>query len=42
MYQHQERDGEQNRKPGGKTCVKRYGKCVFKGGGCNGQDKMQY
>ena len=26
----QERDGEKDRKPGGKTCVKVYGKCGVK------------
>ena len=31
MHQYQERDGEDERKPGGKTCVKEmYGKCGLK------------
>ena len=40
MHQYQERDGEEDRKPAGKTRVKEMSK-VVKGGGCTGQDKVE-
>ena len=40
MHQYHERDREEDRKQGGKTLVKRYGKCGVKGGGRNGQNKV--
>ena len=42
MYnQYQERDGEEDRKPGGKTCVKDIWKVRVKRGGRTGQDKVK-
>ena len=40
----QEKDREEDRKPGGKTCVKEryiYGKFGVRGGGRTGQDKVE-
>ena len=42
MHQHQERDAEEERKPGGKTRVRDiYGKCGVKGAGRTGQAKVE-
>ena len=42
MHQYKDRDGEEDRKPGGKTRVKEiYGKCGVKGGGRTGQDNVE-
>ena len=40
MHQYKETDGEEDRNTDGKTCVKRYGKCWFKGGRLTGQDQV--
>ena len=42
MHQYQERDGEKDRKPGGKTSVKDIWEgCGVKGGGRTRQDKVE-
>ena len=41
MHQYQERDGEEDRKPGGKTRVTEIWWCGVKGGGRTEQDKVQ-
>ena len=41
MQQYQERDGEEDRIPGGKICVKEIWKVWGKGGRRTGQDKAE-
>ena len=41
MHQFQERDGEEDRQPGGKTRVKEIWKVGVIGGGRIGQDKVE-